>query len=61
MTDTWELRDGRVLVIENANTASLVIIGKDLKDRQDRITALEEVLQSMRGTVPGKEPQAKNP
>lgn len=41
MTHTWELQKGKVLVVEDANTASLVIVGKDLKNRQDKITALE--------------------
>jgi len=48
-------------VIENASTASLVIVGRDLKDRQDKITALEGVLQSMRASAPRERPQAKNP
>jgi bacterioferritin (cytochrome b1) len=59
MTHTWELQEGKVLVVEDADTASLVIVGKHLKDREDKITALEEVLQNMRGSTAKKEPQAK--
>jgi hypothetical protein len=36
MTRTWELHEGKVLVVEDANTASLIIVGKDLKDRQEK-------------------------
>ena len=37
MTNVWELRDGKVLVVEDASTASLVIVAKDLKDRADKV------------------------
>jgi hypothetical protein len=59
MTHTWELQKGKVLVVEDANTASLVIVAKDLKGRQEKINALEEVLQSMRGSASTKESQDK--
>ena len=48
MPHTWKLRKGTVLVVEDARTASLVIVGRDLKGREDKIAALEEVLQKMR-------------
>ena len=51
MTHTWELQKGKVLVVEDAKTASLVIVAKDLKDREDKIAALEEVLQKMRSST----------
>ncbi len=44
MADTWELRNGKVLVVEDASTASLVIVARDLKDRADKIAVLQEVL-----------------
>jgi hypothetical protein len=61
MTHTWELRKGKVLVVEDANTASLVIVGKDLTNRQDKIAALEEVLEDMRGSTPENESQVEKP
>jgi hypothetical protein len=45
---TWKLRNGKILVIEDAATASLVIVVRDLQDRKDKIAALEEVLRKMR-------------
>ncbi len=45
---TWKLRRGQVLVVEDARTASLVIIARDLKDRDDKIAAVEEVLRKLR-------------
>jgi DNA/RNA-binding domain of Phe-tRNA-synthetase-like protein len=48
MSRTWNLRDGKVLVVEDANTASLVIVARDLKDRDDKVAALEEVLRMLR-------------
>ena len=47
MSRTWKLREGRVLVVEDANTASLVIVARDLKDRNDKVAALEEVLKKL--------------
>lgn len=49
MSRTWKLRKGKIMVIEDANTASLVIVGRDLKDKEDKIAALEEVLRKIRG------------
>jgi DNA/RNA-binding domain of Phe-tRNA-synthetase-like protein len=48
MSRRWHLRDGKVLVVEDANTASLVIVARDLKDRDDKVAALEEVLRMLR-------------
>jgi hypothetical protein len=48
VSHTWELRDGKVLVVEDANTASLVIVARDLKDRADKIAVLEEILRKLR-------------
>jgi thiamine phosphate synthase YjbQ (UPF0047 family) len=48
MSRTWKLQKGKILVVEDASTASLVIIARDLKDREDKIAALEKVLRKMR-------------
>ena len=48
MSRTWKLRQGKVLVVEDARTASLVVVARDLKDRDDKINALEEVLRNLR-------------
>ena len=48
MLRTWKLKQGKILVIEDAATASLVIVVRDLQDRKDKIAALEEVLRKMR-------------
>jgi len=48
MARTWKLRKGNVIVVEDANTASLVIVAKDLKDRTDKVSALEEVIHKLR-------------
>jgi len=48
MSRTWKLRKGKVLLVEDASTASLVIVVRDLKDREDKIAAIEEVLRKMR-------------
>lgn len=47
MAGKWELREGRVLVVEDASTASLVIVARDLKDRADKIAALQEVMDKL--------------
>ena len=47
MTRKWQLRDGKVLVIEDASTASLVIVARDLKDQKDKIAVVEEVLRKL--------------
>lgn len=49
MTRKWELREGKVLVVEDANTASLVIVARDLKNKADKVAAVQEVLQRLRG------------
>jgi hypothetical protein len=48
MSRSWTLRQGRVLVVEDASTASLVIVARDLRDRDDKIAALEEILRKLR-------------
>ena len=48
MSHTWELREGKVLVVEDANTASLVVVARDLKDRDDKVAVLEEILRKLR-------------
>ncbi len=48
MSHIWELREGKVLVIEDAKTASLVVVARDLKDQDDKIEALEEILRKLR-------------
>jgi uncharacterized protein (DUF2126 family) len=40
----WKLRKGKILVVEDAQTASLVIVARGLKDLSGKITALKEVL-----------------
>ena len=47
MSRSWKLRKGKVLVVEDASTASLVIVARDLKSRDEKIAALEEVLRKM--------------
>lgn len=48
MSHTWKLRKGKVLVVEDASTASLVVVARDLKDRDDKVAALEEVFRKLR-------------
>jgi hypothetical protein len=40
----WKLRKGNILVVEDAKTASLVIVARGLKDLSEKITVLKEVL-----------------
>ncbi|MEK7817894.1 MAG: hypothetical protein AAB281_06555 [Actinomycetota bacterium] len=47
MSRKWELRKGKVLVVEDASTASLVIVARDLKDRTDKIAVVQEVLKKL--------------
>jgi hypothetical protein len=47
VSHTWELREGKVLVVEDANTASLVV-ARDLKDRDDKVAVLEEIVRVLR-------------
>ncbi|UCF79480.1 MAG: hypothetical protein JSW03_04360 [Candidatus Eiseniibacteriota bacterium] len=49
MLRRWKLRKGKLLVVEDASTASLVIVARDLKDRAERIAALQEVLRKLQG------------
>jgi hypothetical protein len=48
MSHTWELRNRQVLVVEDAGTASLVVVARDLKDRNDKIAVLEEIIRKLR-------------
>ena len=48
MSRTWKLRKGKLLVVEDASTASLVVVARDLKDQDDKVAALEEVLRKLR-------------
>jgi hypothetical protein len=48
MSRTWKLSKRKVLVVEDASTASLVIVARDLKHRADKIAVLEEVLRKLR-------------
>ena len=48
MSRTWKLRSGTVTVVEDATTASLVVVARDLKDREDKIAVLEEILRKLR-------------
>jgi thiamine phosphate synthase YjbQ (UPF0047 family) len=48
MVRTWKLRQGKVLVVEDVKTASLVIVARDILKREDMLAALEEVLKEMR-------------
>jgi hypothetical protein len=47
MARTWKLRKGKVLVVEDARTASLVIIARDLKDGNDKVAVVTEVLRRL--------------
>ncbi len=47
MSSTWELRDGRVLVVEDAESASLVGVARDLKSIEEKRAALQEVIDRL--------------
>jgi len=47
VSKTWKLRKGQVTVVEDARTASLVIVARDLKSQQEKVAAIEEVLQRL--------------
>ena len=47
MSRTWKLRKGKVLVVEDARTASLVIVARDLKDQGEKVAVVEEVLRRL--------------
>jgi len=48
MSSKWELRNGKVMVVEDASTASLVIIARDLKNKTEKVAVLQEVLQKIK-------------
>ncbi len=43
MARTLKLRKGKVLVVEDASTASLVIVARDLKGKDEKLAVLDEV------------------
>lgn len=45
------MRNGKVLVVEDARTASLVIVARELEDLKDKITVLEEVLGKLEAQI----------
>ena len=47
MSKTWELRQGKVLVVEDAESASLVVVARDLKSTEEKAAALQEVIQEL--------------
>jgi hypothetical protein len=44
VSQKWKLRNVNILVVEDAQTASLVIVARELKDLSEKITLLKEVL-----------------
>jgi hypothetical protein len=48
MLRVWKLMKGKIRVVEDARSASLVIVARDVQDRKDKIAALEKVLRQMR-------------
>lgn len=40
----WKLRKGNILVVEDAQTASLVIVARGLNNLSEKISFLKEVL-----------------
>lgn len=47
MSHTWKIWNGKVTVVEDAVTASLVVVARDLKNRAEKIAVLEEILKEM--------------
>ena len=47
MANEWKLRSGKTLVVEDADTASLVVVARDLKSRSEKAEALREVLAKL--------------
>ncbi len=47
MSRTWELREGSVQVVEDAESASLVVVARDLKDRDEKVAVLQEVIEGL--------------
>jgi hypothetical protein len=48
MAREWKLRGGQVKVVEDADTASLVVIGRNLDTAAEKVSALEAVLEKLR-------------
>jgi len=47
MAETWELRRGKVLVVEDAESASLVVVARDLKDKGEKAAVLRDVVKRL--------------
>lgn len=47
MARKWALRKGNVLVVEDADTASLVVVARKLEDPADKAKVLREVLAKL--------------
>jgi len=47
MSRTWKLRGGTVLVVEDASTASLVVVARGLESKDEKVAVLEEVLRTL--------------
>ena len=47
MAKTWRLRKGQVTVVEDARRASLVVVARGLKNREDKVAVVEEVLKRL--------------
>ena len=47
----WKLRKGNILVVEDAQTASLVIVARGLKDLSEKINVLKEVLAKFEAQI----------
>ncbi len=47
MTETWKLREGKVLVVEDADSASLVVIARDLESKKEKAAVLKEIVQQL--------------
>ena len=47
MTETWDLREGKVLVVEDADSASLVVVARDLEGKTEKAAVLKEVAQQL--------------
>ncbi len=45
---TVKRMDNVGIVVEDAATASLVVVARDLKNREDKIAVLEEVVRKLR-------------
>ena len=47
----WKLIKGNILVVEDAQTASLVIVARGLKDLSGKITVLKEILAKFEAQI----------